>query len=259
MIRLKHAATRAAIVLVPWIAAGCDARLASHLTEDEANEILVALHGAGVDADKEPARGARGEARYDVEVPEGDVGRALSVLAAAELPRREEAGLDAAFGEGGLVPTATEERARFVAALSGELARTLERIDGVVDARVHVAIPERRETLLDDAPPAARASVLVKHRADRPAPDVESIRAIVAGAVQGMDPDSVAVLAMAAEPPPAAPSFEHVGPIAVSSGSAMLLKGVLAASLVLHVLLASLLVVVLRRHRRPGWTGPRSA
>lgn len=256
MRRIACEARGASLLLVFACVAGCDARLASDLTEAQANELIVALHASGIAAEKDLEKGARGEARYEVDVPEGEVGRALSVLASADLPRRDETGIDEAFAEGGLVPTATEERARLVAAIGGELARTIERIDGVVDARVHVALPEPREILLDETPPSSRASVLVKHRIDHAPPDVESIRAIVAGAVPSMDPASVAVLTVVAEPPPERSALTHVGPFSVTRGSATLLKGVLVANLGLHVLLASLLVAVLRRHPRPRRASP---
>ncbi|MBC7172766.1 MAG: hypothetical protein H5U40_10080, partial [Polyangiaceae bacterium] len=240
-----------ALAILFSLVAGCDARLAGDLTERQANEIIVALHARGIPAKKEPAAGARGEPRYEIEVPEAEVAEALGALASVGLPRREETGLEEAFAGGGLVPSATEERARLLAALGGELARTLERIDGVVDARVHVALPDPSETLLDETPPSPRASVLVKHRVDYAPPDAESIRAVVAGAVQGLDTTSVSVLTIVGDPGSPAVSLTRVGPISVGRGSAPLLKAVLATSLAIHVVLASLLVAVLRRHRRP--------
>src|SRR5690606_28919827 len=105
---------------------------------------------------------------YRVLVASDEVAAALSVLRAEELPRAPEPGLHDVFGRASLVPTATEERARLTAALGGELARSVESIDGVLDARVHVALPDASELPLDVAPPRPRASVLVRHR---PAPD----------------------------------------------------------------------------------------
>jgi type III secretion protein J len=238
-------------------AAGCDARLAGDLTEAQANEVVVALHARGIAADKEPAAGpaARDGGRFEVEVSRGELGRGLAILAAEGLPRQEERGIAESFEEGGLVPTATEERARLLAAIGGELSRTLERIDGVVDARVHVALADEDGLRLDDAPAVPRASVLVRHRIDRPAPDLDAIRALVSGAVQDLDPARVAVLTVVTEPTPAEPALTSVGPISVARGSAVFLKGVLVVSLGIHVLLASLLVGVLRRHRRPRRAG----
>jgi type III secretion protein J len=239
-----------------WVT-GCEARLAGELSEAEANAIVVALHAQGIGAQKAREGGGADEPRFSVEVAKSEAARALTILAAADLPHRDDPGIEETFGEGGLVPTATEERARYLAALGGELARTIERIDGVVDARVHVALPEAHERLLDEAAPSPRASVLVKHRADHPPPELEAVRALVAGAVQGMDPAEIAVLAVPAEAPGAAAApLVDVGPITVTAGSAAALKGILGGSLFLHVLLALVLVAVLRRTRRPRRGAP---
>lgn len=232
---------------------GCEATIESELSEPQANQVVVALHERNIAADKEREEGTGDEARYRVVVASADVGPALGVLRAAELPRREEPGLTEVFGEGGLVPTATEERARYVAALSGELSRSIEAIDGVLDARVHLALPDKREIALDEKPPRPRASVLVKHRPGRPAYEETSLRALVAGAVEGMREQDVAIVAVAGEPEPAtqtAASLMHVGPIAVTRGSAPALKIVLGVAFGLHVVLALALVYVLMRRRR---------
>ncbi|HJL47115.1 MAG TPA: hypothetical protein RMG45_14790, partial [Polyangiaceae bacterium LLY-WYZ-15_(1-7)] len=110
-------------LLAATLALGCRATLQNDLSENEADQVLVALHGQGIGAAKEPA-GGTGEARYTVTVSPEEVAPALEILRAEGLPRDDAPGLNEVFGEGGLVPTATEERARYVAALSGELSRS---------------------------------------------------------------------------------------------------------------------------------------
>ena len=153
----RHAAPFLGLLL----AAACAQPLEAGLAEGEANAILVALHDRGIGAHKESEAGAE---TFEVRVAAEDFARGLDVLRAEGLPRRPPEGLREVFGEGGLVPTATEERARYVAALGGELARSLEAIDGVLEARVHLALPERRLLAVDEAPPRPRASVLLRHR-----------------------------------------------------------------------------------------------
>lgn len=236
---------------------GCDATIASGLDESQANQILVALDAQGIGAHKERLASGVDETRWEVAVAPDDVGRALAVMRTADLPRKPERGIEEVFGEGSLVPTATEERARYASALAGELARSIESIDGVLDARVHVAIPERRDFALDDEPLRPRASVLVKHAAGREAPASQAVQALVSGAVHGMRPEDVAVVAV---PGPAAsvrggPNLVHIGPIAVSQGSASVLKVVLGATLALNLILAIALIVTLTRRRRTHTTG----
>jgi type III secretion protein J len=113
-----------------------------------------------------------------------------------------------------MVPTPTEEHALYLHALGGELARSVEAIDGVVEARVHVGLPQPDPLRPGDRPPP-RAAVLVKCRAAA-CPAVRQleagIRSLVAGAADGLDAGSVSVvIAPAAEaaPPAPAPARRH--------------------------------------------------
>lgn len=236
--------------LLIWVClVGCDAALESGLTETQADAVVVALHGQGIGAEKVP--GASNDPGFEVRVAADDVGPALRVLREAGLPAAEEPGIHDVFGEGGLVPTATEERARYAVALGGELAATLERIDGVLDARVHVALPDRRLTLMDDAPQRPRASVLLKHHRGRPPYDAEQVRALVAGAVDGMLPADVSVMSVIAPPPSdSRQALVKLGPVSVTRGSSGALRTILIASLAVHAILALLLVGVVSRARR---------
>jgi len=243
-------ARRAALLAAVCLAA-CDATIAGGLSEQQANDVMVALDGQGVSATKEREEGGRGEPKFHVDVSPDDVPRALGVMRAADLPRTAEPGLAEVFGHGGLVPTATEERARYIAALGGDLALSIEAIDGVLDARVHVALPDAREAPLDAPSPRPRASVLIKYRRGRAPYDPQSIRALVAGAVQGMEAADVAVVGV---PAPRArrprASLVRIGPVAVTRASAPALKAILGGALVMDVVLALALVLVLARRRR---------
>ena len=129
------------IALVVAATCGCQAELAGGLSENDANAMIVALDRAGISASKHAEAGSEPPA-YVVSVGPDDVADALAVVRAEGLPRAIEPGVVEVFGEGSLVPTPTEERARFMAATSGEIARSIEAIDGVLDARVHVAVPD---------------------------------------------------------------------------------------------------------------------
>lgn len=229
--------------------AACAQPLEAGLEEEDANAILVALHDRGIGAQKEPEAGAE---TYAVRVAGDDLARGLDVLRAEGLPRRAPEGLREVFGEGGLVPTATEERARYVAALGGELARSLEAIDGVLEARVHLALPERRLLAVGDAKPRPRASVLLRHRGPDAPYDPADVRALVAGAVEDLDADDVAVVGVATAPPPEPTEggLVNIGPVTVTRSTAGALKAVLAGSLALNVVFALLMGWALSRRRR---------
>ena len=201
------------------------------LDELQANEVVVALDEAGVAAEKR--RDEAGDDRWAVTVPRGVVAGAQRVLAERQLPRPKPPGFAEVFGKGSMVPTPTEERALYLHALSGELARSVEAIDGVVAARVHLAVAATEPFRAGPAP-AARAAVLVKARAGaraRVEPLAPGIRALVAGAVAGLDPDAVSVVvaegsaAAFRSPPPRSPRPLLLG----FSAAAALGGGALAA------------------------------
>lgn len=241
-------AWRRAWLVGALLLAACEAQLAEGLPDEQASALVVALDGAGIAATR-MGDGAE-PPHYRVSVAPDDVADALAVMRAEGLPHAVPEGLAETFGEGSLVPTPTEERARLVAALSGELARSIEEIDGVLVARVHLALPET-ETLALDAPrPEPRASVLIRYRGDVAPYDEGAVRRLVAGAIDHLDEAHVAIVGVGSPPPPPLEHrLAHVGPIAVTHGSATLLKLVLGGSLVLNVLIALALVVVVRRRR----------
>jgi type III secretion protein J len=244
---------RAALVALLLALVGCDAAIAGGLDEAQANELVVALDEQGISALKQREESASETPTFRVEVSREDASRALAALRTAELPREREGGFDTVFGAGGLVPTATEERAKLSAAIAGELVRTLETIDGVLDARVHLALPERRDVPLDATPPRPRASVLIKFRRGATQPyDDASVRALVAGAVDGLDAADVTIVGV---PAPAAPTSAQTalvrfGPIAVTRSSAWALKLLLGASLLVNVVVVLGAALAMRRAAR---------
>ena len=46
------------------------------------------------------------------------------------------------FLKAGLIPTSGEERAKFLAALEGEIEKQLKLIDGILDVQVQIVLPE---------------------------------------------------------------------------------------------------------------------
>ena len=77
-------------------------------------------------------------------------------------------------------------------ALEGELARSIQTIDGVESARVHLVVPERQIFSRDDQTPSA--SVVVKTRAMMGRGQVAAIQHLVAAAVASLTPDRVAIV-----------------------------------------------------------------
>jgi type III secretion protein J len=166
------------------VLAGCGrAVLFADLDEHQANQVEAALLAADVDAEKVPADNKKG---WKILVESGDFPHAVEVLRAQGLPTDSFDTLGSVFKKEGFVSSPLEERARYLYALSQELERTLEQIDGVVAARVHIALPQHDPLDHDDK--SASASVVIIEQPGSKVRERETdIKAIVTDSVEGLD------------------------------------------------------------------------
>lgn len=154
---------RPLIVLLPlvWVLVACgDETLYSKLSEREANEMVALLISSGLPASK----GVDKDDLYKVLVAKKSFAPAVNLLRLNGLPKHTYNTLGEVFAKEGFVSSPLEERARLNFALSQEIANTISNVDGVLLARVHLAVPPK-DDLSDDVKPAS-ASVFIKHRAD---------------------------------------------------------------------------------------------
>lgn len=226
----------------------CDTNLVSDVSEPQANRMIAALHGASIAADK--SQKGNGADSFAVTVARGDLGQALAVVGGQGLPEEPNAGLAEVYAEQGLVPSPSEDAAKLSRALSGELARTIEAMGGVIAARVHIA-PTAQPTLRGQIE-KGRASVFV--RTDGTVSiSSEKIQTLVSGATPRLASEDVEVIVEKSEDrgkvvvPPA---LTRVGPFSVTASTAGALRATIAISLVINVLTAMVLGWLLLRNRR---------
>jgi type III secretion protein J len=233
-----------------WVgAAGCAVPVAGGLEESDANRIVVALDRAIIDATKEADPSVEG--KFRVTVPRDDTARALSVMRSEDLPRPRQLGVMDAIDKGALVPSAAQEHAQIVAGTAGDLARTLEGVDGVLSARVHlnVAVPD---PLRNGPLPRTTASVLLEHRGSTPPLTEVDVARLVAGGVPGLAVTDVAVVFVSHAAVPAQPhgALQHVGPFALLASSARLHQLLLVSTLLLLAGMTALALWLSGRVRR---------
>lgn len=125
-----------------------------------------------------------------IEVPAGDVYQLRADLAEVALPSTSKVGYGVLDAQG-MTASDFSQRVGFQRAMEGEMARTIEAIDGVEAATVHLAIPKDDVFALDEG--KATASVLVKTSDTLASEQVQAIVNIVASGIQGLSADRVSV------------------------------------------------------------------
>lgn len=155
------AALLACLLVLPLTA--CKEDIVFNVTQSEAIEIVVILGERDIDATTVPEASDK-EPLFKIQVDAADSLQAKRILLQEQLPRVKPRGLNEIFQNPSMIPTATEERARLLIGLQGDLAGTLETVDNVVDAQVHVVMPEADPLESASDRTEASASVLIKYR-----------------------------------------------------------------------------------------------
>jgi len=237
------------LALVLLDGAACSTSLLHGLDEGSANETIAALERAGIATEKLADEGST--TAFTVRIARHDAGKALDLLRSLGLPRDRRHGFAEVYGQPSLIPTPSEERARYLEALGGEIERTLETADGVVSARVHLVLEENDPLAAEPKPrTAARAAVLLKVRGGHAPLPQGDVQKLVAGSVPGLDPAAVAVVVTSA--PETAETAEGtsmtaLGPLRIASGSRPMLIAGIVVGLALLAVLAGLLLLMARR------------
>lgn len=174
-----------------FVSSGCSSsvELYGQLQESECNIMLAKLVEAGIAAEKS----AGAENTFLLNVPESQLSRAIDVLHDAGLPKSQFRGFAEEFPQSGLISSPLQERVRYMHALSEELAKTISKIDGVIDARVHIVLPE--STAFGELINPSSASVFIKHsyqvNLDAVIPEIKSF---IRNSVEGLSDDMVSVV-----------------------------------------------------------------
>lgn len=198
---------RADLAAVFLVALGCASRVQHGLDERQANEIQSVLVERGFAARKVVEDGR--PPTWAVEVSGADASEAVRVLAALGLPRPRPAGVKELLRPG-LVPDPLEQHVLLLEAQSGELARTLEGVDGVLSARVHLV----RATLGRSGTTASPAKAAVYLRIQSAAHGHlstmrEELKALIAGSVEGLEPAAVTLVLSEVVSPVITRAAEH--------------------------------------------------
>ena len=178
--------------------AGCskETTLHSGLEEQQANLVMAALLDAGINCSKV----AGDEGTWNVMVDETKFAQAVDLLEKKGLPRRPHQGIGEVFKKTGMISSTSEERIRFMDALAQDLAKTISGIDGVIDARVHIVLPENDPFARHVLP--SSAAVAIRSRWDVDLTDViPSVKGLVKNSIEGLTAEKIMVTIFRDSPP----------------------------------------------------------
>lgn len=156
------------------------------LADADKAEVTQALTAGGIDNRIDPDTGA-------ITVGRDDYAKARMLLASQNLPKAAPTGY-ALLDDMPMGTSRAVEGERLRQARESDLAQSIEQIDSVDSARVHLAMPENSVFVRDNAQPSA--SVVLKLVAGRSLDEaqVASIVNLVASSVPGLKPDAVTLV-----------------------------------------------------------------
>lgn len=159
--------------------------LYSGLSRDDVGRIGSALKDAGIDFDVS-ADGTTVDVNY------GEAARARMSLAVKGLPQDSDSGYEifnkvGSFGLTSFMQDVTKTRA-----LEGELARSIETMNGIKSARVHLVLPDRGSFRNDQE--GASASIVISTLLPSDSAPAQAIRLLVSAAVPSLKIGNVNVL-----------------------------------------------------------------
>ncbi len=160
--------------------------LFSGLPDTDKAAVTSALSAANIDSHIDNSTGS-------LTVADEDYSKSRMLLAGQGLPKAAPGGY-AILDQLPMGVSRAVEGERLRQARETELARSVEEIDAVAEARVHLAMPEASVFVRDNAQPSA--SVILKLQGGRSLSDaqVSSIVNLVASSVPGMKPDAVTLV-----------------------------------------------------------------
>ncbi|MEL7151952.1 MAG: type III secretion inner membrane ring lipoprotein SctJ [Pseudomonadota bacterium] len=175
-------------ILMCFSLTACKTDLYSGLSEREANEMIAIMQRAGLSVARHPEKSGT----LAVQVEQTQFAEAVELLRSHGYPKDRYVTLGDVFEGNGFVASQTEERARFIYAMSEELSRTISEVNGVLSARVHVVLPTTDPLSRDSTPSSASVFIRYSDKSDI-TELLPQIKVLVANSIEGLSYDKVSV------------------------------------------------------------------
>ncbi len=200
-------ALRALFAILLLLLSACQNNMViiNDVEEREANEIVVFLASRNIQAHKIVSTSAgpgttSTSAVFTIAVDSSKATDAMALLNQNGFPRKKSTTLLELFAKQGLMSSEKEETIRYQAGLAEQIAGTIRKIDGVIDADVQLSFPPAESGLVapgQQPQQKVTASVYVKHQGILDDPNshlVTKIKRLVSGSVNGLDVNDVTVI-----------------------------------------------------------------
>src|SRR4051794_4210819 len=168
-----------------WITTPTQAPLFSNLASTDASAIVEELNAEGVAyelADGGSTIMVAKDSVYDLRL----------AMSGKGLPAGSDTGY-ALLDKTGITTSEFQQQVTYQRALEGELSKTLESLDGVRQAVVHVALPKEEVFVTDQKEPTASVLLDLAAGTQLSGEQITAVTNLVSSSIQGMKPDQVSV------------------------------------------------------------------
>lgn len=175
----------AGFLVFQWAAKPSYSPLYTNLSAKDASAVVDKLDAAGTPYELS-------DGGSTVMVPKDEVYSSRIALSGEGLPSGSDSGYSI-LDKQSLSTSQAQEQTNFKRAMEGELSNTVEAIDGVDTAVVHLALPQKQVFSDNQEPATASVLVATKPGASLNAEQVQAIVHLVASSIDGLDTDKVTV------------------------------------------------------------------
>jgi len=168
--------------------AACRTELLTGLSQRQANEAIALLQRHDIEARKKEL----GKGRYKIEVDSADFPDAVGLLDRQGLPRRDDVSIADLFPTDSLVNSPAAERARLISGIEHRLEQTIQSIERVLSARVHISYPLSDRSYSGQA---MHASVMVTY--DGPQDDailIQRLKQLLKNSFDALSFDNISIV-----------------------------------------------------------------
>jgi len=196
--------TAATVALfVNWIGKPDYKPLYTNMEQADAQSLASQLAGKNIEAQVSPDG-------KTVSVPSDKLDNARLQMASQGMPHSGRLGFEL-FDKMNWGETEFDEKVNYQRALEGELERTIQTLNGVESARVHLVMPS--DSLFVDRQREAKASVILNMKSGQITPELQmSLARLVSGAVDKLRPENVTIVDANSNMPSSLPKHDPLSP-----------------------------------------------